>query len=398
MLHSAYGRVVFASIAVSVPWPRPISEVNAEIVIEKLVAGGEGLGFLEGKVVFVPGALPGEKIRVHVTERRRDFDRASLIEVIAASPHRQNPPCRLAGICGGCDWLHISYEEQLSRKVEIVREAFRRVGRFAWEDISIHPGPALSYRNRVQMHRDRAGRLGFMGAGSQKIVPVEVCPVSDKAINRVFANTTLAPAGLDRFIVWGEGDTTAAEGIDDERDLVACVQGKKIVFSIGCFFQSNLSVLSKLIPFVMEDLSGETAADLYCGVGLFGAFLSERFERVTAVESSSLSMSYARRNIPGIGNDFYPMNVEQWIESGVARFPYDAVLVDPPRAGLGPGVRRWLSTAKPTRVVYVSCNPVTLARDLGELLSGGFSLDKVGLFDFFPQTSHAETVALLHRP
>ncbi len=188
------------------------------------------------------------------------------------------------------------------------------------------------------------------------------------------------------------------EGIDDDRDITAQVQGKKIVFSVGCFFQSNLPVLSELVPFAMDELSGEAAADLYCGVGIFGAFLTERFSRVTAVESRSLSLSYARRNIPGPNHDFFQMSVEQWLESGLARGPFDAVVVDPPRAGLGPEVRRWLCAAGTARLAYVSCNPVTLARDVGELLSRGFTLDKVGLFDFYPQTSHVETVARLHGP
>jgi 23S rRNA (uracil1939-C5)-methyltransferase len=375
-----------------------VSTVHAEILIEKLVAGGEGLGFLDGKAVFVPGTLPGEKVRVRLTQRRRDFDRASLVTVVAASPNRQDPPCRLAGVCGGCDWLHIRHEEQLRQKVDIVREAFRRVGRFSWDEVSVHAGPSLGYRNRAQIHRDRNGRLGFMGAASQDTVPVEICPVSDQGINRVFAKPALAPPGLDRFTVWGQGDTTAVEGIDDDRDIMVQVRGKKIVFSVGCFFQSNLSVLSELVPFATRDLSGGTAADLYCGVGLFGAFLTERFSRVTAVEASSLSLSFARRNITGPAHDFYPMSVEQWIETGLAREAYDAVVVDPPRAGLGPEVRRWLCTAGPGRLVYVSCNPVTLARDLGELTSRGFTLDQVGLFDFYPQTSHVETVARLHGP
>ena len=369
---------------------------RVEFVIEKLVAGGEGLGLVDGKAVFVPGALPGEKVRVRLTERRKDFDRASLLDVIEASPSRQPPPCVLAGVCGGCDWLHIRYEEQLLQKASIVRESFRRVGRFPWDEITIHSGPSLGYRNRVQIHRDAAGKLGFMAAGSQRIVPVTTCPISDPAINRVFAEPGVAPSDLTRFTVWGQGESLAIEGVDDERDLRVSVQGREIVFSVGCFFQSNLSILSQVVPFVTHGLTGEAAADLYCGVGLFGAFLAERFSRMTFVESSSLGLSYARRNVPGPSSDFYPMSVEQWIESGAAKGAFDAVVVDPPRVGLSPDVRQWLSRTKPSHLVYVSCNPVTLARDLGELTRAGFAITEVGLFDFFPQTSHVETVAKLH--
>ena len=370
--------------------------MTAEVLIEKLVAGGEGLGFLDGKAIFVPGVVPGERVRVGITRRGRDFDRAALVEVMEASQDRQVPPCGLAGICGGCDWLHIRYEEQLEQKAAIVREAFRRVGHFSWTDISVHAGPPLGYRNRVQIHRDQAGRLGFMASGGGSVVPVAACPVSDAGVNSVFARPARAPSDRDRFTVWGQGGTVAVEGIDDERELVASVLGRDIVFSVGCFFQSNLTVLSMLVPFAIAGMSGKSAADLYCGVGLFGAFLAESFARITAVESSTLSVSYARRNMVGDRHDFYPMSIEAWIESGAAGSTFDAVIVDPPRTGLSPEVRRWLRRSEPTRLVYVSCNPVTLARDVGELAGGGFVLDEVGLFDFYPQTSHVETVARLH--
>jgi len=368
-----------------------------EVTIEKLVAGGEGLGFVDGKAVFVPGTLPGETVSVRLAQQRKDFDRGTLVGVTVRSAGRQDPPCALSGICGGCDWLHITYDEQLAQKAAILREAFRRAGRFSWDQITVHPGPPLGYRSRVQVHRDREGRLGFMAAGSARIVPVNACPISDPAVNGVFAQPSLAPGDLGRFTVWGHGVTTAVEGADDERDLEAVVAGKKVAFSVGCFFQSNLTVLAQLVPFAMEDLEGRLAADLYCGVGTFGAFLADRFQGVVLVESSSLSMSYARRNVSGDLHQFYPMSVEQWIATSASRGPFDAVVADPPRTGLSPEVRRWLCAAGPARVSYVSCNPVTLARDLGDLTRGGFVLEDVGLFDFYPQTSHIETVARLRK-
>jgi 23S rRNA (uracil1939-C5)-methyltransferase len=167
---------------------------------------------------------------------------------------------------------------------------------------------------------------------------------------------------------------------------------------VGCFFQSNLAVLDTLVPWALEGLSGESAADLYCGVGLFGSFLAERFPRVISVESSATSLSYARRNITGASHEFYPMSVEQWIQSGAAPGGLDAVVVDPPRAGLGAEAREWLTADPPRQLVYVSCNPVTLARDLRVLTgTGAMVLQEVRLFDFYPQTSHIEAVAKLAR-
>jgi 23S rRNA (uracil1939-C5)-methyltransferase len=367
----------------------------SELSIVKLVAGGEGLGFLEGKAVFVPGVLPGEKVRVRVAQRRRDFDRTALLEVLEPSPHRVSPPCGLAGICGGCDWLHIRYEEQLSQKAGIVRETMRRTGGIARETIGIEPSPPLGSRHRAQVHRDGKGKLGYMAVGSNRVVPVESCPIVARPIDGVFKGTVPAPESLDRFTVFSDGEFVATEGIDDDRDLMARVCGRNLVFSVGCFFQSNLPVLEKLVPWALEGLAGESAADLYCGVGLFGSFLSERFSRIVCVESGAMSLSYARRNIPGPAHEFFPMSVEQWIASGAARGRFDTVIVDPPRPGLGAEARAWLCEAAPNRLVYVSCNPVTLARDLGELCGNGFVLGDLRLFDFYPQTSHIEAVAKL---
>jgi 23S rRNA (uracil1939-C5)-methyltransferase len=369
-----------------------------ELFIEKLVAGGDGLAFLDGKAVFVPGVLPGETVSARLVETRRDFDRAALVEVLKPSPGRAAPPCALAGICGGCDWLHISYEEQRRQKAAIVREALRRVGGIDWDEVSVEPGPPLGYRNRVQIHRDSRGTLGFKGLGSARIVHVAFCPVADPGINRIFRGETEAPADGERFTVYSAGGVAAREGIDDDIDIRVRVAGKEIVFSVGCFFQSNLVLLEKLVPFVMEGLDGTRAADLYCGVGLFGAFLAERFSSVTAVESSATSAAYARRNLPEAVCAVYPMMVEHWTASGGAGGPFDAVIVDPPRAGLGVEVRQWICRAMPQRLRYVSCNPVTLARDLRDFVSRGFLVDDLRVFDFYPQTSHIECVARLRSP
>jgi 23S rRNA (uracil1939-C5)-methyltransferase len=234
-----------------------------------------------------------------------------------------------------------------------------------------------------------------MAAGSSRIVAVETCPIVALPINGLFDGTLPAPHVLDRFTVFSDGAVVATEGTDDDRDLAVRVCDRTISFSVGCFFQSNLAALEKLVPWVVEGLSGAAAADLYCGVGLFGAFCADRFSRIICVESSAMSLSYARRNVAGAGHEFHPMSVEQWIASGAARPSFDVVVVDPPRAGLGAEVREWLCGAPPGRLVYVSCNPVTLARDLGALCAGGFVLDDLRLFDFYPQTSHVEAVAKL---
>jgi 23S rRNA (uracil1939-C5)-methyltransferase len=378
--------------------PAPLPRGDAKprtLSIVKCVPGGDGLGFLEGKAVFVPGVLAGERVAVRVTRRRKDFDNAALVEVLEPSPRRVTPGCKYAGGCGGCDWQHMAYEEQLRQKAAMVQEALFRTGRMEREAPSIEPSPAWGARNRVQIHRDAVGALGYMAARSDSVVAVDHCPIVAPTLDAMFRNRAPAPEGLNRFTVFSDGAFLAVEGRDDARDLSVRVHGRDISFSVGCFFQSNLVVLEKLVPWALEGLSGGTAADLYSGVGLFGSFLAERFPRIICVESSAMSMSYARKNVRGAATELNPVSVEQWITGGAARAALDAVVVDPPRAGLSPEVREWLLRAAPHRLVYVSCNPVTLARDLGALVTGGFHLDDLRLFDFYPQTSHVESVARL---
>jgi 23S rRNA (uracil1939-C5)-methyltransferase len=367
-----------------------------ELGIERLVAGGDGLARAGGKAVFVPGVLPGETVRARIVEARRDFDRAVLEEVLVASPDRVAPACPIAGRCGGCDWLHIAHARQLELKRGIVEESLRRVGRLEHAvEIGVEPGPGLRYRSRVQVHRDGQGRLGYMAARSERVVPAPGCPVAVGPIDAFLAGQAAGPPGLDRFVLFSDGTGLAVEGVDDERTLAVSVRGRRIEFSVGCFFQSNLALLDRLASSALDGLEGESAVDLYCGVGLFGALLPAGFRRVTAVESSTLAMRFARANIRADEPDLYPVSVEQWLASGAARGRPDAVVVDPPRPGLGPEVRAWLAERKPRQVSYVSCNPVTLSRDLGDLVRAGYGISSLRVLDFYPQTSHIESVARL---
>ena len=369
-----------------------------EVTVERLVAGGEGLARRDGKALFVAGVLPGERAAVRLVESRKDFDRAELAELLQQSPDRVSPACPLAGRCGGCDWLHVAHAAQLGLKRAIVRETLRRTGRIERGEPPLEPGPALAYRNRVQLHRHPAGGLGYREAAGHRVVETRACPVAVPAINAFLANPPAPESiGLDRFTVFGDASRAACEGRDDDRDLSAAVAGRGISFSVGCFFQSNLAVLQDLAPHAAASAgSGGAVADLYAGVGLFSALVAGRFDRVVAVESSARSLSFAARNAAPDALEAFPMTVEQWISAGAAGGPFDAVIVDPPRPGLGGEVRTWLVSAQPRTLVYVSCNPVTLARDLGELARGGFTVDDLRLFDFTPQTSHVEAVAVLH--
>jgi 23S rRNA (uracil1939-C5)-methyltransferase len=368
-----------------------------EVTVERLVAGGDGLARREGKALFVAGVLPGERAAVRPVETRKDFDRAVLVEILEPSPDRVRPACALAGRCGGCDWLHVAHGAQLSHKRAIVRETLRRTGRIEREEPPIEPGPPLAYRNRVQLHRHPSGALGYREAGGSRVVAAAACPVAVPAVEALLADPpSPSSIALDRFTAFGDDGWISCEGRDDDRELEVATAGRAIRFSVGCFFQSNLAELSSLVRHVAAAAGGGgVAADLYAGVGLFSSFLADRFARVIAVESSSLSLAFAPRNAASPGVEAFPMTVEHWIAAGAPGGPFDAVIADPPRAGLGRKVREWLASAKPRTFVYVSCNPVTLARDLGELARAGYAIDDLRLLDFTPQTSHVESVAVL---
>jgi len=369
--------------------------------IEKVVAGGQGMARHEGRVVFVPGVLPGEEVDVDVVEAKKDFAKAELKEVIVPSPDRVTPPCSLSGVCGGCDWLHIDPVAQAKLKIEIVRDTLRRIGGFEWPDLRIETGSPLGYRNRLQLHTGNSS-VGFLERRGHGFVPVKQCPVAHPSFAPLFEKGC-APRAPERFHAFA---TIDAEGNpvlwrDDEQpgaEVRVTILGQDLSFPVNGFFQSNLEMLEKLIPFVLEGLSGQKVFDLYSGVGLFGVFLRNNFKRVVSVESSREALKFARKNI-GTGDfAFITGQLELLVSESDSPLWWeepDAIVVDPPREGLDPRVCTWLKSKSVPKLVYVSCNPVTLARDLKNLLTGPYVLDELRLFDFYPMTSHIEAVAKL---
>jgi 23S rRNA (uracil1939-C5)-methyltransferase len=366
--------------------------------IEKLVAGGDGLAFSGGKAVFVPFALPGETLTARVTSCKRDYARAEIVELLEPSPHRVEAPCPLYGECGGCNLQHLAYSRQVEEKARIVADAFARTAKLETGEIPALPSPPFGYRNRMQLHFTGRGRLGLVKRSSSEIVEIPRCMVACEAIDKWIgaragtdkAGEELGPllGGADRFLIFGHGDEVRVEGLDELVDVE--VAGRPLSFSVRGFFQSNLSLLDAFVREATEGLSGERAADLYCGVGLFGSFLASAFSHVFCVEENAEALELAKLNVPGRGREFFPAAVEEWTRSESARGPFDLVLVDPPRTGLAPAVREWLARSKPAAIVYLSCDPVTLARDSRELLGSGYELRSIKAFDFYPQTNHVE--------
>jgi 23S rRNA (uracil1939-C5)-methyltransferase len=374
-------------------------ETTVTLEIQKIVAGGEGLAFLDGRVVFIPYVAPGEQVKAIISQKSRDWLRATPIEVLKASQYRVSPPCSLYGICGGCDLQHISYDQQLAVKTSIVKDSFKRIGKIDIDTMTVVPSAPISYRNRIQLHRSPCNKIGYKQLSSSNIVEISTCPIAvepirswiESSVKEFPDSSKRQPIDTkDRFIVFSPGqknDRIYIEGIDSE--LCVKVLERDIVFNIDGFFQSNLLLFNDMITTATSNLSGSNAADLYCGVGPFASCLSDSFDKVVCVEQSSQAIRYAKTNV-GERGDFYALSVEDWTKTQAATNKYDAVICDPPRSGLEQQVRSWMIQSRPNIISYVSCNPVTCARDVGDFVRSGYSISQIHLFDFYPQTSHIE--------
>ncbi len=394
------------------------------MTVEKLVYGGDGLGRVDGQVVLVPFVLPGERVQVRPQLEKPGILRAGLRAVLEPAPERVVPPCPYFARCGGCHYQHAPYEAQLAAKRAILSEELRRIGKLdPPAEIATIAAAPWQYRNRTQLQiRDR--ELGYFQPHSHKLCPIEACPISSPRINQsiTILREMLNEKPWPRFVRTIElftNETDVQLNVTDSARPVArrffewCAErlpgfvtnaleysaaGTVFRISRGSFFQVNRVLLDSLVQAALEGASGESALDLYAGVGLFSLPLARRFAVVTAVESGAgavrdLEFNAARAGLPvavtrGLA--------EQYLET-LDRRP-DFVLADPPRAGLGKAAIGHLARLSPPLVTIVSCDPATLARDLAAFIAAGYMIEQMTMLDLFPQTYHLETVVRLrHR-
>jgi 23S rRNA (uracil1939-C5)-methyltransferase len=380
-----------------------------------LVYGGEGLARVDGRVVLAPFVLPGERARIEM----HDAVHAGLAEVLEPSPERVEPPCPLFRICGGCHYQHAPYEYQLARKVEILREQLRRVGKIDYPgDIEVVSGEPLGYRNRVQVHL-KDGKLGFLAARSHELVPLEAdCPVASPRLNQALEamRGRLHDSRWPRFVrsleLFTNETDVQVNAIDTDRPVnkrffewcesVAALEYPtafgKFRVSPRSFFQVNRFLIEKLVETALAGIAADPAGaspalDLYAGAGLFAVSMAHRFGSVTAVEAGQSASRDLEVNASGLPVDVQQARVEDYL-SALEQAPA-FVLADPPRTGLGKEVVRHLNRLSPERITIVSCDPATLARDLAGL--SGYKIERMALVDLFPQTFHMETVVALVR-
>lgn len=392
----------------------------AELQIEKLVYGGEGLARQEGRVVLTPFVLPGETVQAQLTRQKNDLWRGALTSITQPAPERVTPPCPYFGECGGCHLQQAGYSYQVQQKIAMLREVLRRVGRLdAPESIEAITAEPLHYRNRSQFHF-RDGQLGYLAQGTHTLVPIDHCPISSPKINEVIkALVTMAkdrrfPRFLRELEVFTNGQDVQLNVIETERPLARtffdwCAEmipgvvsgplnyealSRTFRVSYRSFFQVNRFLLDALVNEALWEAKGHSALDLYAGVGLFSVPLRDRFETVTAVEASTAAVRDLEANASD--NVIAIRGATEEYLTNTSDTP-DYILADPPRAGLQKEVVQHLLRLQPQRITIVSCDPSTLARDLTKLIAGGYEIARLTLVDLFPQTYHLETVTHLQR-
>jgi 23S rRNA (uracil1939-C5)-methyltransferase len=420
-------------------------QIEKPVTIEKPIYGGAFLAHFEGKAVFVPLALPGEQARVRIVEHKRGYATAEIAEVVTSSPHRIAPACRHFGVCGGCSYQHATYEAQLSFKQSILRETLQRGGVPAPENIPVLSAQPWAWRNRIRLAFDAQGNPGYRARRSNTIVPIAECPIAAPllvhAAQAIAEITRQSPAQLrpSEISLFCNADETAlltglytlaptklqledfsralaekipalkgVEHTSEVRPLRSIArwgepslayQAAGVAYRVdhGAFFQVNRFLVDSLVDRVTSNQTGALAWDLFAGVGLFARKLASTFARVVAVESAPNSTAALTANLGGMPATAIHSDTLDFLRRAPRSNRPDLIVVDPPRTGLGPEITTLLAQFATPSLVYVSCDPATLARDLRALIASGYVIESLTLADLFPQTFHLESVVRLRR-
>jgi 23S rRNA (uracil1939-C5)-methyltransferase len=434
--------------------PAPPAAFESKLVqIEKPIFGGAFLARVEGKAVFVPLTLPGEQVRVRITQSKRGYDTADPDEIVSASPDRIAPACPHFGPCGGCSYQHTNYQTQLAFKQLVLRETLERGGVIAPAEINVLSAQPWHYRNRIRLAFDEAGNPGYRGRRSNAVVPISECPIAAPLLvsaANAFARVarSFAPAFrlselslfcdaaetslLASVFVPGAPNLPLNEFAEAIHERVPALTGVELIIDgrasqpprtigqwgatslvypasgvdyrvdHGAFFQVNRFLIDALVNEVAGNYKGSFAWDLFAGVGLFARRLTRGFDSVVAVESAPSAVQALAANLKGTTGTSIPSTTLDFLRKNrkpprSATPRPDLVVVDPPRTGLGPELISLFTEVSAPAVVYVSCDPATLARDLNALAASGYAIQSITLADLFPQTFHLETVVHLRR-
>jgi len=381
------------------------------IRIESMAFGGAGVGRSNNIVVFVPFGAPQDDLEIEITARKKNFARGRILEIIKPSPLRVKPLCGYYGKCGGCCYQHLRYDEQLRIKKQQISDAFRRIGKIAAPPVAdVHASPVCyHYRGKAQFHRLTSAdglRLGLMDTSGGRIVDIARCEIMEETINekinRLRSNNLKANGAENDVVIWSGLPDAEIAG---NRQIRRVVREQDFLVPAGGFFQANLFLTDALVEEVCRLAAQSrirTAIDAYCGCGLFALFLAPFAERIIGVELNEQAIKFARLNAEkqNIQNsEFIQGDVENAFAGALSgeKAKIDLIILDPPRTGCSAALLKNIAGLESGRVIYISCNPATQARDVRILAESGYSLQHIRPFDMFPQTQHIEVVALLVR-
>lgn len=403
-----------------------------EITLENPAYGGDTIGRLpDGRAVFVPYGIPGEKVKIRIVSDKKKYARGELVEILEPSPYRIQPRCQHFGECGGCQYQHILYEQHLTIKERILRDQLQRIG--GLDDPIVEPViPSLkifNYRNHVQFKIGKNKKLGFYRSNKNGILEINECHLPDEMIDHIWPMLEIDPETGIKSIGLRKGEDedlllilesphlfdadfdveslpVSVAHLSPEGDQVLAgspntimhVKERDFLVSAGSFFQINIPLVEMVIDLIDSRIpdQGGLALELYAGVGLFSAFLASKVERLIAIESSESAGEDFSTNLDEFENvELYQGKVEKILP--FLDIEPDIVLADPPRTGIKKAVLANMIEKNPGLIIYISCDPATLARDCRILIDGGYSPEKFIPLDFFSQTFHIETVSFWHK-
>lgn len=392
--------------------------------------GGDCIGKLpDGKTIFIPFGIAGERVEVEIVDNKKNFARGRIKRVLRESEKRIKARCPHFMECGGCHYQHLAYADQLALKQEIVADQLKRIGKVEAPPVKPIVGSPLewNYRNTVQFHLSATGKPGYQRAGANGVVEIRECHLPLPEINNLWPQLELeADAGIQRVSIRCGSDDELLVGLESsspqppeftvdiplsvvllgpDEDLLLAgedyslmeVLGRTFRVSAASFFQVNLPQAEAMVKHVLEIMNVDQKSemvDAYCGAGLFSAFLAPKVKSLVGIELAESSCNDFAVNLDEFDNvSLYIGAVEEILPE--LKLKPQAVLLDPPRAGLDPTAMAALIESAPQQIAYVSCDPATLARDIQKLIAAGYALESVTPFDLFPQTYHVECIANL---
>jgi len=378
--------------------------------IDSIAFGGEGVGRVDHIVVFVPFSAPGDELEIEIIQVKKRFVRGRILKIISESPLRVEPPCRYYQKCGGCCYQHLAYQDQLEIKKKQVEDSFRKIGKIADPPVSdVMASPkTYHYRGKAQFHaRAVSGgwEIGFLDVSGGGLVDIERCEIMEETINEKMSalkkHNLLKSSDDAQLTIWS-GNLSST--FNEKDSIVRMVKGKKFLVPHDGFFQANLSLTDMLVEEVYRLAACDqvkTLIDAYCGSGLFSVFLSGCAGKVIGIDINEKSIQYARMNAADAGTmntEFIHGDMEQVFRQKILPCSQaDLIVLDPPRTGCEKAVLKAVVDMQPLKIIYISCNPATQARDISYLKEQGYDLKDLKPFDMFPQTEHIEVIGVLDK-